>query len=395
MKSERNAAVVMMGAAMAGLLIANSPFGQPLLDVVAFKVHFDFLNIHITLGHIVSDFFLALFFFIAGLELKYEMRLGTLSSASKALVPVLAAIAGIIFPAAIYLYFNWGQATVSGWPIPTATDIAFALGILALFGRGMPVQARIFLLALAIFDDLVAITIIAIAYTADLQTGWLIATLVAAAAFRFAEKSRISNKWLVRVSFGLIIWYTVYQSGVHATIAGVILGLLIPATRTHSVMSKIQPTSNFFVLPLFAFTAVAVVFPSLEGSSNPVFSGTLYGLAVGKVLGIAVVGYLANHFLGGKDKLPIKFVDFAALGFLGGVGFTVSLLMSQLAFRTQPELYAQATLGVMLGSFASMGCAGVLLTLRSKHYLNLKRLEKKTKTTPSAKKPRSKNQSEK
>jgi NhaA family Na+:H+ antiporter len=160
-------------------------------------------------------------------------------------------------------------------------------------------------------------------------------------------------------------------------------------------MSKIQPTSNFFVLPLFAFTAVAVVFPSLEGSSNPVFSGTLYGLAVGKVLGIAVVGYLANHFLGGKDKLPIKFVDFAALGFLGGVGFTVSLLMSQLAFRTQPELYAQATLGVMLGSFASMGCAGVLLTLRSKHYLNLKRLEKKTKTTPSAKKPRSKNQSEK
>ena len=380
MKSERNAAVVMMFSAMVGLLLANSPFGAPLLNAIAFKLNLDFIDINITIGHVVSDLFLAVFFFVAGLELNYELRSGTLSSPKRALVPVIAAIAGVAVPSAIYAYLNWGTESIVGWPIPAATDIAFVLGILAIFGRGMPKEARIFLLALAIFDDLVAIAIIAIFYTANAQPIWLLASVAIAIAFRFAETSRSTNKWLIRASFGLVLWYSVYQSGVHATIAGVLLGVLIPASRAHSVIAKIQPATNFVVLPLFAFTAVAVVIPTMTGDSNTVFSGIFFGLAVGKVLGISIAAVIANQLLKPKDRLPLGVLDFIPLGFLAGVGFTVSLLMAHLAFLNKPELYAQAVLGVLLGSFVAMGAGGGLLWLRARwHLKNNKRSTKKSK----------------
>ncbi|MFM7014281.1 MAG: Na+/H+ antiporter NhaA [Actinomycetota bacterium] len=369
MKSERNAAVVMLGAAMIGLLLANSPFGGPFLGILNTKLNLDWINISITIGHIVSDLFLALFFFVAGLELKYELRLGALSSPKKAMVPVVAAIAGVVLPAAIYLFINWGQNTVSGWPIPTATDIAFALGILALFGRGMPKAARIFLLALAIFDDLVAISIIAIAYTKNLEPVWLVAAGALALAFRYAEKARSNHKWTIRILFGLAIWYTVFQSGVHATIAGVLMGVIIPAARSHKVMSAVQPATNFIVLPLFAFTAVAVVMPTLQGDSNPVFTGIFFGLAIGKAIGISIAAVIANRLLSKEDRLPLTIVDFVPLGFLAGIGFTVSLLMAHLAFLGQTELYAQATLGVLMGSFVAMGIGGASLWFRARWHI--------------------------
>ena len=387
MKSERNAAVVMMLAAMTGLLLANSPFGAPLLNAIAFKLNLDFININITLGHVVSDLFLAVFFFVAGLELKYELRSGTLSSPKRALVPVIAAIAGVIVPSSIYAYLNWGTDAIVGWPIPAATDIAFVLGILAIFGRGMPKEARIFLLALAIFDDLVAIAIIAIFYTANAQPTWLIASIAIAIAFRFAETSKTKNKWLVRAVFGIVLWYTIYQSGVHATIAGVLLGVLIPAARSHGVIAKIQPATNFIVLPLFAFTAVAVVIPTMNGESNTVFTGIFLGLALGKVIGISIAAVVANQLLKPKDRLPLGVMDFIPLGFLAGVGFTVSLLMAHLAFRFNPDLYAQAVLGVLLGSFVAMGAGGGLIWLRAQWHLR--------KQKGSAKKTMSKSRSAK
>jgi NhaA family Na+:H+ antiporter len=388
MKSERNAAVVMMLAAMTGLLLANSPFGAPLLNAIAFKLNLDFIDINITLGHVVSDLFLAVFFFVAGLELKYELRSGTLSSPKRALVPVIAAIAGVVVPSSIYAYLNWGTEAIVGWPIPAATDIAFVLGILAIFGRGMPKEARIFLLALAIFDDLVAIAIIAIFYTANAQPTWLIASIAIAIAFRFAETSKSkNNKWLVRAVFGLVLWYTIYQSGVHATIAGVLLGVLIPAARSHGVIGKIQPATNFIVLPLFAFTAVAVVIPAMTGDSNTVFTGIFFGLALGKVIGVSIAAVVANQLLKPKDRLPLGVMDFIPLGFLAGVGFTVSLLMAHLAFRFNPDLYAQAVLGVLLGSFVAMGAGGGLIWLRAQWHLR--------KQKSSAKKKKSKSRSAK
>jgi NhaA family Na+:H+ antiporter len=385
-KSERNAAVVMMLAAMMGLLLANSPFGAPVLQGIAFKLNLDLININITVGHVVSDLFLAVFFFVAGLELKYEIRSGALSSPKKAMVPVVAALAGVALPSGIYAYLNWGTEGIAGWPIPAATDIAFVLGVLAIFGRGMPREARIFLLALAIFDDLVAISIIAVFYTADVQPNWLVVSIAMAVAFRFAEKSKFRNKWLIRAAFGLVLWYTVYQSGVHATIAGVVLGLVIPAARSHAVMSKIQPVTNFIVLPVFAFTAVAVVIPTMNGDSNPVFTGTFFGLAVGKVIGISIAAVVTNRLLKPKDRLPLGVFDFIPLGFLAGVGFTVSLLMAHLAFKDNQELYAQAVLGVLLGSFAAMSAGGGLLWLRTSWHLKnnkVKTKKKKLKTRSS------------
>jgi NhaA family Na+:H+ antiporter len=385
MKSERNAALVMMLAAITGLLLANSPFGGPLLNALEFKLNLDFININITVGHVVSDLFLAVFFFVAGLELKYELRSGTLSSPKRALVPVIAAIAGIVVPSSIYAYLNWGTDAIVGWPIPAATDIAFVLGILAIFGRGMPKEARIFLLALAIFDDLAAIAIIAIFYTANAQPAWLIASIALAIAFRFAETSKSKNKWLIRAAFGIVLWYTIYQSGVHATIAGVLLGILIPAVRSHSVIAKIQPTTNFVVLPIFAFTAVAVVIPTMTGDSNTVFTGIFFGLAFGKVAGISIAAVIANRLLKPKDRLPLGTADFIPLGFLAGVGFTVSLLMAHLAFRSSPELYAQAVLGVLLGSFVAMGAGGGLTWLRARWHVKQQK--------SSTKKQKSKNRS--
>jgi Na+:H+ antiporter, NhaA family len=387
MKSERNAAVVMLTAAMVGLLLANSPFGGPFLEILAFKLNLDFININITVGKVVSDLILAVFFFVAGLELKYELTLGTLSSPKRALVPVIAAIAGVIVPSAIYAYLNWGTDALVGWPIPAATDIAFVLGILAIFGRGMPKEARIFLLALAIFDDLVAISIIAIFYTSDAEPSWLIAALAVAVAFRFAEIKRNKHKWLIRLAFGLVLWYTVYQSGVHATVAGVLLGILIPATRVHGVVAKVQPPTNFVVLPLFAFSAVAVVILDTAGQMSPVFSGIFFGLAVGKVVGISVAAVIGNMLLKPKDRLPLNVFDFVPLGFLAGVGFTVSLLIARLAFIEDQELYAQSVLGVLLGSFVAMGAGGGLLWMRAKWHMK--------ENKESAKKSKSKSRSSK
>jgi NhaA family Na+:H+ antiporter len=385
MKSERNAAMIMMTAAMIGLVLANSPFGEPLLDAIAYKLNLEFIGIQITVGHTISDLFLAVFFLVAGLELKYELKSGALSSPKKAMVPVIAALAGVIVPSAIYAYLNWGTEGIVGWPIPAATDIAFALGVLAIFGRGMPSAARIFLLALAIFDDLIAISIIAIFYTTKLEPAWLIASAVVAAAFRFAETSKFANKWLVRAVFGLVLWYTFYQSGVHATVAGVILGILIPAVRAHTVMNKVQPATNFFILPVFAFTAVAVVMPTMAGDSQPVFSGIFFGLAVGKVVGISIAAVIANRLLAPKDRLPLSVLDFIPLGLLAGIGFTVSLLIAHLAFIDDRELYAQATLGVLLGSFVAMSLGGAALWFRGRWHLS----KKKKKPKPARSKTRS------
>ena len=386
MKSERNAAIIMITAAMIGLVLANSPFGGPLLNTIAFKLDLSLVGIQITVGHVVSDLFLAVFFFLAGLELKYELKLGTLSSPKKAMVPVIAAFAGVIVPSSIYAYMNWNTVGIVGWPIPAATDIAFALGVLAIFGRGMPAAARIFLLALAIFDDLIAISIIAIFYTTKLDPIWLIPSVLLAMAFRFAETSRFANKWLVRASFGLLLWYTIYQSGVHATVAGVVLGILIPAVRTHGVMNKVQPATNFFILPIFAFTAVAVVMPTMADESQPVFSGIFFGLAVGKVVGISIAAVIANRLLAPKDRLPLTVLDFIPLGLLAGIGFTVSLLIAHLAFIDDRELYAQATLGVLLGSFVSMGIGGTSLWFRGRWHLSEKKKAKPARSkTRSAK----------
>lgn len=387
MKSERSAALVLMSAAIFGLVLANSPWGQALLGIKETYIGFEALNLKLTVSHWASDLLLAIFFLVAGLELKYELRVGVLSKVSTAIVPVLGGIGGVLIPALIYYWINRGTEYLNGWPIPTATDIAFALGVLAIFGSGLPKAARIFLLALAIFDDLVAISIIAIFYTDDVKIEWLIAAAFIAAAHSIAERiSKLPINWIRVLTFALL-WYAVYQSGVHATIAGVVLGLIIPAKRSHSLVSKLQPFTNTVALPVFAFFAVAIALPTFEGEVSSVFTGIAIALPVGKIIGITVFALVAN-LLAGKSRLDLSFLDFVAVAALAGVGFTVSLLMANLAFASDTEILAEATLAVILGSLASMTIGAVLAQLRGRYYRkqkqNLVELAKRADSRDSA-----------
>ena len=371
MKSDRSAALALMAAAIAGLVLANSPIGGSLLDFKHMYIGIESWGLKLSLEHWVSDLLLAVFFLVAGLELKYELRSGVLSKPATAMVPVAAAIGGVIVPALIYVAFNFGTDGLRGWPIPTATDIAFALGVLAIFGRGLPKQARIFLLALAIFDDLVAILIIAVFFTSDLELTWLLAAAAVAVLHFILEKVKTLPMNLVRVASFLVLWYCVLQSGVHATIAGVLLGLIIPARKAHGLVDRIQPWTNTIVLPLFAFFAVAIALPSFEGSSSTVFMGILVGLPVGKIVGITLFALVANSLASKDARMELKALDFLAVAALAGVGFTVSLLMAKLAFEDHPELAAEATLAVILGSVISMLIGAGLAQSRARHYRKL------------------------
>ena len=368
MKSDKSAALLLLGAAALGLILANSLIGPWLLDLKSTYIAIEPLNLKLTVEHWVSDLILATFFLVAGLELKYELSLGVLSRFSTALVPVVAGVGGILIPALIYSVVNWGSPYMVGWPIPVATDIAFALGVLAIFGRGLPKSARVFLLALAIFDDLVAISIIAIFYTDSLAMEWLFTAALILAAHAIAERKPKLPIVAIRFASFLLVWYAVYQSGVHATVAGVALGLIIPATRAHSLVGKLQPWTNTIALPLFAFFAVAITLPTFETEISSVFTGIAIALPVGKIVGITLFALAANAIAQKDARLPLQLPDFAAVAGLAGIGFTVSMLMTNLAFESIPEIRAEATLAVIVGSLASLAFGAYLAQLRGRHY---------------------------
>lgn len=373
LKSDKSAALLLLAAAVAGLVIANSPVGSSFLDFKHSYFGLEAIGLKLSVEHWISDLLLAVFFLVAGLELKYELRLGVLSKFKTALVPVLGGIGGVAVPAIIYLSLTWGTELASGWPIPTATDIAFALGVLAIFGAGLPKSARVFLLALAIFDDLVAISIIAIFYTDQVKVEWLlIAAAIALAHSALEQQKRIPIN-LVRVITFLLLWYAVYQSGVHATIAGVVLGLIIPASKTHSLTARLQPWTNSIALPVFAFFAVAIALPSFTEDVSVVFPAIAIALPAGKIIGITLLAYLANKLAAPQDRLTLKLPDFIAVAAIAGVGFTVSLLMTNLSFADNPEVLAEATLAVIFGSLISMAIGGFLASWRGKHYRKLAR----------------------
>ena len=375
MKSDRSAALLLMGAAIIGIVIANSPFGPAFLDFKHAYVGFESIGLSLSVEHWVSDLLLATFFLVAGLELKYELSSGVLSKPASALVPVLAGIGGVVVPALIYVAFNWGTDYLNGWPIPTATDIAFALGVLAIFGRGLPKSARVFLLALAIFDDLVAILIIAVFFTSDVEVLWLAAAVVIAAMHMLMEKFGKLPINYVRVFTFILLWYTVYQSGVHATVAGVVLGLIIPSKKTHSLVEKIQPWTNTVSLPIYAFFAVAIALPVFDGAFSSVFVGIAVALPIGKVIGITALAILANRIAAKPDRLDLEALDFLAISGLAGIGFTVSLLMTNLAFKDTQYIVAEATLAVILGSLLAMAFGGWLSQVRGRYHMRKHREE--------------------
>jgi NhaA family Na+:H+ antiporter len=288
------------------------------------------------------------------------------------LVPIVAAIAGVVIPAVLYLLTNPLAPASFGWSIPTATDIAFVLGLLAVFGRGLPPAARVFLLALAIFDDVIAILIITFQFTDDLQLEWLALSVMAALVLRASYiKAPIKFRPFVLGAAFCVAWYGMHSSGIHATLAGVIIGLAIPAKQTHRVLNKMQPISNLIILPVFALFAVSIQMPASFDGGGAVFVGIALALPLGKLFGISVAGYVANRFAPAESRLGLTYLDFSVVGALAGVGFTVSLLLSKLAFEDYPQLQAEAIFGVLVGSSLAIVLTVMLTQLR--------RMSRKTK----------------
>ena len=366
-RSERIAAVLLLVAAAAGLIVANSPVGSGLIAFWTEHRGIPGTPFDLSIGHWVSDGLLAVFFFVAAVELKNELVVGQLNTRAKAIRPAIAALRGVIVPALVYLVIAAPAGFAGGWPIPTATDIAFALGILAVFGRNIPSRLRIFMLALAILDDIVAIVIIAVFFTADPNFVMLLGAVLSIAAFGALSRLLKTRARPVIIAAMVVLaiatWMLVYLSGVHATIAGVALGLAMARVPGMHTRHALEPFTNGVALPLFAFSAALVPIPSVSiGELSAPFWGILVALPVGKMLGIAGGIWLASILL--KDGSQRHFSPGAVLaaGALGGIGFTVSLLMNELAFSTTPEIANEGTLAVLLGSLISAVIASVVVS---------------------------------
>ena len=374
LKSETTGGALLIGAALVGLLLANGPLSAAFHALATTHIGIDALHLNLTVQEWTADGLLAIFFFVIGCELKHELAVGTLSKPRQAALPVAAALGGMAVPALLYLAVNRGGAAdaLNGWGIPMATDIAFALAVLAVLGRGLPAGVRTFLLTLAVVDDLGAILVIALFYSAGLNLVWLVIAVLLLAAFALAQRQRISSP-LIYVPLALAVWYAVHAAGIHATIAGVALGLLMRVKKDRNetdapidrATARFHPISAAIAVPLFALFAAAVDLRSIDLGvviGSPILLGVLVGLVVGKPVGILLAARLATA-LGAKLSAGVQWIDIALIGALAGIGFTVSLLISELAFTTEESLSA-AKLGVLLASVAAVAVAGALLALR-------------------------------
>ncbi len=372
LRSARFPAIVLLLAAALGLVVANSPAAGSVDAVMHAELGIPGV-FELSVSHWIKDGLLAIFFFVVAVELQYELTAGQLNSARKALQPAIAAAGGVVLPIALYAVIAWGSDATAGWPIPTATDIAFALGGLAVFGRGLPSWLRVFLLAIAILDDIVGIVFIAVLFTSDVNFGALAGAAVAVVAFAILSR-QLDTRARVPVAIALVLlavatWVLVLLSGVHATIAGVVLGLAMAQRPALRVRHELEPWVNGIVLPLFAFSAALVVIPAIPLSQlSPAFWGVLVALPVGKLVGISVLGWVSLRIVHRGGPAPLAFGDLLAAGALGGIGFTVSLLLSELAFADAAPLRDQATLGVLAGSVVSLILAAVLVSWRAWHH---------------------------
>ncbi|MCR2791512.1 Na+/H+ antiporter NhaA [Microbacterium sp. zg.Y625] len=386
LRSARLPAVILLTAAIAALIIANTPLGEAVVGVKETYVGIPGV-FEMSVGHWVQDGLLAIFFFTVAVELQFELTNGELNSARRALQPAIAAAGGVLVPIVIFLIFAGGSDSAAGWPIPTATDIAFALGVLAVFGKGLPSGIRIFLLALAILDDIVGIVFIAVLFTTDVNIGLLALAALAVIVFgvlsrRLDTRARVPLTILL-VLLAIAAWVLVYLSGVHATLAGVALGLAMaqrPALRTRHAL---EPWVNGIVLPLFAFSAALVVIPQVSPTElSPAFWGIVVGLPVGKIIGITLFGWISLR-IGNRGAAPhLSLLDLLAAGSLGGIGFTVSLLLSELAFAGDPLVRDEATLGVLAGSGIALIVAGLLVSQRARHFRRLATSESDREQAP-------------
>lgn len=350
--------ILLAGAALAAMLLANSPLDAFYIGFLDTPVEARIGNFEIAKPLLlwINDGLMAVFFFLVGLELKREVLEGELSSPAQVMLPALAAAGGMMVPAALYAWINWGDpVTMRGWAIPAATDIAFALGVLSLLGNRVPAGLKIFLLTLAVLDDVGAIVIIALFYTDNLAPGSLGIAAAALAALLALNRSRVlgATPYLL---VGLVLWASVLKSGVHATLAGVALAFFIPRKAARMLEHDLHPPVAYAILPLFAFAnaGVSLAGVSLASFLAPVPLGIAAGLVAGKTLGVFLVSFLAIRLGWAPMPAGANWPSLLGLAVLCGIGFTMSLFIAGLAFEgTAGEYALQTRLGILAGSLIS------------------------------------------
>jgi NhaA family Na+:H+ antiporter len=381
LRGETIGGVLLLFAAVIAIVWANSPWGDAYFELGAITIGPEALGLDLSLATWAADGLLAVFFFVAGLELKHELTHGTLSKPSQAAVPVAAAIGGMAVPAIIFVVIvsiSGVPDGLRGWAIPMATDIAFALAVLAVVGRQLPVALRAFLLTLAVVDDLGAITIIAIFYPKGFSLLYFAIAVALLAIYWLLQRRRVRSP-LIYVPLALVIWWATHESGVHATVAGVAMALLTRSStdpgEVESPVDRLQrmllPVSAGLCVPLFAFFAAGVDLRStglVDALSSPVAIGIMAGLVIGKPVGVIATAWLMARFTRAKLNPSIGWQDVLAIGLLAGIGFTVALLITELAYPANEGLLDSAKVAVFAASVISALIASVVLLTRNRHY---------------------------
>jgi len=387
LRTETVGGALLLVAAVTALVWANSPWASSYQAMREVRVGPSALHLDLTLGQWAADGLLAIFFFVVGLELKREIVDGDLRDPARAAVPIAAAIGGMAAPALIFVAINLdtGGDALRGWAVPTATDIAFAVAVLAVIGSHLPTGLRAFLLTLAVVDDLLAITIIAFFYTEEVNFGALVASIAVVALFGLLTRKRITV-WWVLIPLGVLAWVLMHESGVHATIAGVLLGLSVPAARNQdagpsehcmagSFEHRWRPVSAGFAVPVFALFAAGVSIAGAGGLSgivgDRVAVGVIVGLVLGKVIGVLGVTYLMVRLTRARLDDDLEWVDLLGVSFLAGIGFTVSLLIGELAFGVGSDREDHVKVAVLAGSVIAAALAAAVLVPRNRVYRRL------------------------
>jgi NhaA family Na+:H+ antiporter len=376
-KLEAASGLILLIAAIIALIISNSNFGEIYFDTLERYLFIGINNfgLKLSIHHWINDALMAIFFFFVTLEIKREFIQGELSDFKKALLPIIAAVGGMLIPAFFYVIINLDNSeTLNGWAIPSATDIAFSLGILSLLGSRVPISLKIFLTALAIIDDLGAILIIAFFYSGDLSINYLSLILISYIFLLILNRYKV-KKFLPYLIIGIFMWYFTYKSGIHATIAGVLLASTIPHRKKNkdfSLLIKIEhiisPYVAFMIMPLFAFANAGVSLSGLSLSSLmlPVPLGILVGLFFGKQLGVMLFSYISVKLKIAQMPDNSTWLSLYGVSILTGIGFTMSLFVGNLAFADNTQYIDGVKIGVLAGSLLSTLFGYFLLLLTSK-----------------------------
>ena len=376
-KLEAASGLLLLISAICALIISNSSFSSSYFKILEsyFFIGVNNIGIKLSLLHWINDALMAIFFFFVTLEVKREFINGELSNKKQALLPIIAAVGGMLVPALVYIYINIHNSdTLNGWAIPSATDIAFSLGVLSLLGSRVPISLKVFLTALAIIDDLGAIVIIAFFYTGDLSIKYLSLLLITFICLVFLNKFNV-KKFIPYLFFGLILWFFTHESGIHATISGVLLATVIPhreKEKDFSLLTKIEhnisPYVAFGIMPLFALANAGVSLEGITLSSlmSPVPLGILLGLFLGKQFGVLLFSYASIKLKIAQMPNNANWLNLYGVGILTGIGFAMSLFVGNLAFVDNTQYMDGVKIGVLAGSLLSTLFGYFLLLITSK-----------------------------